>query len=71
MKRNLKADGRAHKPFKKMIFVDKKTGRQAVVERRKTQREMRHETEKQSGGILQPLDRGNKILDITIYNASL
>jgi len=33
-----------------MIFVDKKMGRQTVVERRKTQREMRHETENQSGG---------------------
>jgi hypothetical protein len=50
-----------HKDYKKMIFVDKKTGRQAAVERRKPQRTGR------------PLDRGNcnKILDITIYNTSL
>jgi hypothetical protein len=69
MKRSLKEDGRTHKPFKKMIFVDKKMGRQAVVERRKTQREMRQKS--RVGGISQSLDRGNKILDITIYNASL
>lgn len=29
-----------------MIFVDRKMGKQAVAERRKTQREMRHEREK-------------------------
>jgi len=42
MKRSLKADGQAHNPFEKMISVDKKMGRQAVVERRKTQK--RNET---------------------------
>jgi hypothetical protein len=45
-------------------------GKEAVVERGKTQREMRHEKSR-VGGISQPLDRGNKILDITIYNTSL
>jgi hypothetical protein len=42
MKRSLKTDGQTHNPFKKMIFVDKKMGRQAVVERRMTQK--RNET---------------------------
>jgi hypothetical protein len=53
-----------------MTFVDKRTGRQAAVERRKTQRDM---TERQRGKNRKALDRGNcnKILDITIYNTSL
>ena len=53
-----------------MIFVDKKLGRQAVVERRhKEKLDMRQKS--RVGGISRPLDRGNKILDIIIYNASL
>jgi hypothetical protein len=38
MRRGHKADGRTHKPFKKMMFVDKKMGRQAVAERRRKEK---------------------------------